>query len=335
MLYRYGVAIVPNVLDAAECATMVDELWSHFTHVLPALKRDDPRTWREVFKLYPKHGMLHQHYHAGVCQAAFNVRQNPKVVEAFARIFSTRSLTSSLDGVAFGLDPSVTGRGWDGKGWLHLDQAPKKDGSRSNFECVQSWVTAEDVGEGDATLRVLVGSHALHREFSKQFGVEGPGSNLDWLMLTPEHEAWYRRQGCTTYDVVCPAGAQVFWDSRTVHSGRAPVQGRENRRNRYVVYASYLPTSRMSAHNAEKKRAHVANGRMTTHWPDARKLFPKKPRTYGGPLHPESEYIRPRLTTFGASLFGWHENPQACPFVDLSCSSTPSGAGASNATTIT
>ena len=315
MLERYGVAIVPNVLDAAERAAMVDGLWSHFTHVLPDLKRDDPRTWGEVFKLYPKHGMLHQHYGAGVCQAAFDVRQNPKVVEGFARIFETRYLTSSIDGVAFGLDPSATGRGWDGKGWLHLDQAPKKDGSRSQFECVQSWVTAGDVGEGDATLRVLVGSNALHGEFSAQFGVEGKASNHDWLMLTPEQEAWYRERGCTAYDVVCPAGAQVFWDSRTVHSGRSPVRGRESRRNRYVVYASYLPTSRISPHGAAKKRDAVMKGRMTSHWPDARKLFPKHPRTYGGPLHPEAEYLRPRLSTFGAALFGWHENPLDCPFV--------------------
>ena len=318
MLEQHGVAIVPNVLDPSECAALIDGLWSHFSHVLPNLKREDPRTWREIFKLYPKHGMLHQHYHAGVCQAAFDVRQNPKVAEGFARIFETNKLTSSIDGVAFGLDPMHTKRGWENKGWLHLDQAAKKDGSRSQFECVQSWVTAADVGEGDATLRVLVGSHLLHGSFSEKFGVED--SNHDWLMLTPEHEEWYRQQGCTTYDVVCPAGSQVFWDSRTVHSGKSPVKGRESHRNRYVVYASYLPTSCISPHNAAKKRRAVVEGRMTSHWPDARKLFPRMPRTYGGPLHPESEYIQPKLTPFGASLFGWHENPLVCPLVTVESS---------------
>jgi len=312
MLERYGVAIVPNVLDATECVTLIDGLWSHFMYVLPALKRENTRTWSEVFKLYPKHGMLHQHYQAGVCQAVFDVRQNPKVVEAFAHIFETRSLTSSLDGIAFGLDPAATGRGWDGKGWLHLDQTPKRDGSRSGFECVQSWITADNVGEGDATLRVLVGSHKFHGEFSRQFGVDG---NHDWFVLTPAHEDWYLRRGCTTFDVICPAGAQVFWDSRTIHSGRAPVRGRESHRNRYVVYASYLPTSRISAHNAAKKRTAVAEGRMTSHWADARKIFPKSRSSYGGHLHPEPEYIYPKLTTFGAALFGWHENPMNCPFV--------------------
>ena len=311
-LERHGVAIIPGVLNAEECAAMRDGLWAHFSRVLPALKRDDPRTWREVFKLYPKHGMLHQHYQAGVRQAAFDVRQNPKVVEPFARIFGDRALTSSLDGVAFGLDPGETDRGWEGKDWLHLDQSTMRDGSRSSFECVQSWVTADDVAEGDATLRVLVGSHRLHKEFSERFGSD---DRHDWHMLTPEQEAWYRERGCAVHDVVCPAGSQVFWDSRTVHSGRSPVRGRESDRNRYVVYASYLPQARISARNAAKKRDAVMKGRMTSHWPDARKLFPKKPRTYGGPLHPEPRYVRPTLTKLGAALFGWHDAPASCPLV--------------------
>lgn len=311
-LERYGIAIVPGVLDSTERKMMIDGLWSHFSRMLPRLKRDDPSTWREVFKLYPKHGMLHQNYQVGVCQAVFDIRQNPKVTAAFEQIFGTKKLTSSIDGVAFGLDPKETSRGWDGKPWLHLDQAAKKDGSRSGFECVQSWVTAEDVGEGDATLRVLVGSHILHGEFSKEFGTT---SNHDWFMLKDEHVHWYHKRKCQVYDVSCPAGSQVFWDSRTVHSGRAPIKGRESHRNRYVVYASYLPQSCISPAQAAKKRKAVMEGRMTSHWADVRKTFPQKPRTYGGPLAPEPPYHLPTLTMRGASLFGWHDDPSACPLV--------------------
>ena len=77
-LERNGVAVIPNVLSTEECSAMRDGFWEHFTRVLPSLKRNDPRTWREIFKLNPKHGMLIQQYQAGVFQAAIDIRQNPK-----------------------------------------------------------------------------------------------------------------------------------------------------------------------------------------------------------------------------------------------------------------
>ena len=114
--------------------------------------------------------MLYQNYQVGVCQAVFDVRQNPKVTASFENIYGTKRLTSSIDGVAFGLDPQKTSRGWDGKPWLHLDQAVKKDGSRSGFECVQSWVTAEDVGEEMQTLHLYLSEAIYFIENFQEFG---------------------------------------------------------------------------------------------------------------------------------------------------------------------
>ena len=321
-LREHGWQVVPGVLTAAECAAMKSGLWDHAERLLPgALARDDPATWRAVIKrLYPAHGMLHQHNMFGVCQAAFDVRQNPKVARAFEQIWGTADLTSSIDGVAFGLAPEQTNLGWENKGWLHLDQSPTGNG----LECVQGWVTAEDVGEGDATLRVLSGSHKLHAEFAEHFElhvVEGESAKdrakkkTDWFKLTDEHLRWYLSKGCEIVDIQCPAGAQVLWESRTVHSGKSPTKGRPVARNRYVVYTSFLPTSCLTPARAEKKRKAVAAGRMTSHWADCRKLFAKNPRTYGRPLIEMPAYVKPRLTRRGAKLFGWHNSVGACPFL--------------------
>ena len=322
-LQRNGFAVIENVLNDKECEAMRKGMWDHAERLMRdngGLCRDDPTTYANVFKLYPNHGMLHQHHQWGVCQAAFDVRQNPKVIREFEKFWGTQKLTSSIDGVGFGLPPEITGRGWEHNGWLHLDQSP----SRNGLECIQGWVTAETVGEGDATLRVLKGSHRLHAAFADAFDLHVSEEDTkivrakkkaDWYKLNREEIDWYLEQGCEVVDIQCPVGSQVLWDSRTVHSGKSPSKGRAVPRTRYVVYTSYLPISTLTPQRAEKKRKCVIQGRMTSHWADCRKMFSKHPRTYGGPLIVMPHYVNPRLTRLGASLFGWHNSIDACPFL--------------------
>lgn len=311
-----GYVVLPGVLDEEECKKMRDGMWDHVEYLLPDVSRDDQSTWRSVpERLAPKHGMLYQNHHFGLCQAAFDVRQNPKSAKAFEEIWGTKALTSSVDGVAFGLAPEVTGIGYEYWGWLHLDQSL----TRNKFECVQGWITGEQVGQGDATLRVLKGSHKFHEEFATVFGKKVCGDDnasarrkkrSDWYKFSDEEIQWYRSKGCEVVDIICPAGSQVLWDSRVVHSGKAPTHGRPCARNRYVVYTSYLPQCKMNGTKAAKKRKAVIEGRMTNHWADARRLFPASTPQ----LQP---YKKPKLTKRGAELFGWSDvSVRTCPFVE-------------------
>lgn len=322
-LERDGYVVIPGVLNEEECKSMRDGLWDHVEYLLPGVSRDDETTWRSIpQKLHPRHGMLHQFHQFGVCQAAFDVRQNPKVTKAFEEIWGTKALTSSVDGVAFGLAPEVTGIGWEYLGWLHVDQSL----TRSNFECVQGWVTAEDVGQGDATLRVLKGSHKFHGEFATAFDMNVYAEDTtavrkkkrsDWYKFSDEEIQWFVSKGCEVVDIECSAGSQVLWDSRTVHSGKCPTPGRTHARNRYVIYTSYLPQIKMRGKRAEKKRKAVVEGRMTSHWADVRKLFPKKPHTRGKPLIDVPPYKKPKLTKRGAELFGWSDvSVRTCPLLE-------------------
>ena len=45
--------------------------------------------------------------------------------------------------------------------------------------------------------------------------------------------------------------------------------------------------------------------RMTTHWPHKPKLFPKNPRTYGGPLPDVTDVEKPELTELGKRISGF------------------------------
>ena len=306
-----GYAIIHGILTEDECKTMSDGFWSYFTRLTNGrLNKDDPTTYKALFDYFPIHGMLYQHYSIGHMQEIWDVRSHPKVVEIFRKIWNTDDLVVSFDGASFSLPPEVTNRGWHRKDWLHLDQSPH----RSDLECIQSWVTAEDVGPGDGTLTVLKGSHLLHGQFAKQFGLDQDKKHrLDWLKLEPEHVQWYKDHGCEQTAVECPKGSMVLWDSRTVHAGRSPLKGRSVPRNRIVAYVSMMPASLLRNGERLKKQRACLEGRTTSHWAASRvKLFAKNPRTYGASLPAIPEYHPPRLTEDQARLAGWMD-PSKCP----------------------
>ena len=311
-LEEHGYAIVPDVLNQKECHALHEGYWDFFKTLI-GVEKDDASTWKRIYKLFPNHGMLFQHWCSGHMQQIWDVRQNKKIHGAFADIWDTEDLTVSFDGCSFGLQPEVTGRGWQNKGWLHLDQSPH----RNDFECVQGWVTALGVEKGDATLTVLAGSHKHHAEFGAYLEITDPSNwkkcKGDWFKLAPNHVKWFKDRGCEQKYVECPPGSLVLWDSRTVHAGQCPTRGRKNPKNRIVSYVSMMPQAKLSGREREKKQWAAIRGRMTTHWAAEHvKLFGKWPRTYGAPLPAVSGFIPPLLNARGAYLAGW-KDPSKCP----------------------
>lgn len=289
-----GYAIIPNVLDREQATALYNGMWGFWED--KGIMRDDLSTWRDIYKWYPNHGMLFQHWSIGHMQAIWDVRSNPNVKRVFEEIWQTPDLSVSFDGASMGLAPEITNRGWHRKDWLHLDQSPL----RSGFECVQGWVTPVVVNEGDASLTVLKGSHLKHAALAKAFNIT---TRADWCKLTQEQVDWY---DCEQVTVTCPSGSMVLWDSRTVHAGRGPIKGRKNPRNRVVAYISMMPNKLLTTPQRLKKQKAILEGRMTTHWAAARvRLFGKNPQTYGKPLPPPTEYTPPHLTPEGAKLAGF------------------------------
>lgn len=304
-----GYAIVEGVYNAEECTALHAGFWETFGS-LSGVVQDDPTTWKNIYDLFPNHGMLVQHFKVGHMQEIWNARQHTNVHKVFKHIWDTKELTVSFDGCSFGLQPEVTGRGWQRNGWMHLDQSPH----RSDFECVQGWLTALDVEKGDATLTVLEGSHKHHAAFAKHFKLDHDKSfRNDWLKLEEEHLKWFKAQGCVQRFIECPAGSVVLWDSRTVHAGQSPSKGRLKPKNRAVVYVSMLPQKLLKPRERLKKQWAALRGRMTTHWAAGHvKLFGKNPRTYGKPLPAIVDAPLPLFNARMAYLAGWND-PSHCP----------------------
>lgn len=302
---KYGVAIIPRVLDDDECKRMVHGFWDFFEHITQVwdvpIKRTDTDTWREFFKLYPLHSMLIQRWGAGQSQVSWDVRQNEKVVDIFSHFWKCKKeeLLVSFDGMSFNLPPEVTKRGWNRQNtWYHTDQSY----TRNDFECVQSWVTGVDVNEGDATLTFMEGSNRFHAEFAQEYKMN---EKEDWYKLTEEHEQFYTSRGCEYKNIKCPKGSMVFWDSRTIHCGVEASKTRTKPNIRAIVYLCYMPRVLCSSANLKKKQKAVNELRTTNHYPCKPKLFPENPRTYGAEVPKITPIAPPVLTNLGKKLAGF------------------------------
>lgn len=301
---KYGVAIVPDVLDENELTSMRNGMWDYLEGVTQAfdipMDRNNPKTWVEYLKMYPKHSMLLQNYGVGHSQFVWDIRQNPKVAGVFANIWNCEpeELLTSFDGAAFHFPPEETRRGWHRNTWYHTDQSYQRPG----FECIQSWVTAYDVDEGDATLAFMESSNIYHKEFQNKFQVK---DKSDWYKHSEKEQKFYEDKGCEEKKIKCSAGSMVFWDSRTIHCGTEAEKTRKDKKIRNVVYICMKPRSFSTEAFLKKKRKAFEELRMTSHWPEKPKLFAVNPRTYGGPLPNVTPIESPRLTELGKRLAGF------------------------------
>ena len=304
-LKKNGVAVIHNILDNKEINEMRVGMWQTLEHISKKFKlpinRNDKESWKSYFELYPLHSMLLQHFGLGHAQFIWNIRQNPKIVSVFSKLWNCKNdeLLTSYDGLSIHFPPEITKRGWyRSNDWLHTDQSYV----RNNLECIQSFISGYDIEEGDATLTVLEGSHKFHKEFSKKFNIK---NTEDWYKLNEIEYKFYIDKGCKRTCIKCPAGSLVLWDSRTIHSGMESLKERKNPKLRFVVYVCQTPRKFANPSILLKKQKAFEEGRITNHWPHKPKLFPKTPRTYGKPL-PEITLLKPAvLTELGKKLAGY------------------------------
>ena len=302
-LDEYGVAIIPNILDEEECSKFESGMFDYLEHITQKfetpINRNNTETFKEWYKLLPKHGMLQQHFWIGHAQFNWDLRTNPKIINVFRNIYDTDDLLVSFDGASFSPPHEITKRGYyKNNDWLHVDQ----NYLRNDFECIQSWITAKDVNEGDATLTVLVGSHNFHKDCQDEFGIDNKD---DWYKLNEEQVDFYYVNGCKKIDIICPTGSLVLWDSRTVHAGKEALKTRKKDNFRMVSYLCYTPRNMASKKVIKKRIEAFENMRTTSHWPHKCKLFPKNPRTYGNALPDVEEIEFPVLNKIGMKLVGY------------------------------
>lgn len=298
-LEKYGVAIIENVINEQECEAMANGIYDYFEHITKNMdvpfNHKDEKTWRTFYDLYPLNSQLVQHWSIGHCQTSWDLRQNPKIVDIFASFWGVKpeDLLVSFDGLSFHIPPEHTGKGFFTQPKLHVDQSY----TRNNFESMQSWITAKDIGKNDATLMCLEKSHLKHKAFGKKFNIT---DKKDWYKLSDEELTFYA--DCKEVFIRCKKGSLCLWDSRTVHCGVQSAKGRKVPNERMVIYLCYAP--RIDDENTKKKEAFEAL-RTTNHNPVKVKMFPVLPFTRGNALPNINSIEAPVLTPLGRRLSGY------------------------------
>lgn len=302
-LDRHGYAVVEDVVPADECAAAAAGVRAFLAAAGVAV--DDPAL---RVSAWPNSRGIVQHLEAGHADAVWRVRTQPGVARIFERIWGTNDLLVSFDGFCW-MPPSYRD---NGRQWLHTDQSfhAKKRGRR----CIQAYVnlvTSHD--ERSGSLVVVPGSHELHTAFGQTHRAAATNT-ADWCggapppthltarcrykMSDAELEC-YRAAGCgPAVRVHGGVGSVVLWDSRTLHSARAPPADDAPTRERCVVYVCMQPRALCSTANLEKKQRAFNEYRMTTHWPASKvELFPKTWRTWGAPAFAVQTPPRTRVDT--------------------------------------
>ena len=304
-LDSFGVAIIPGVLNEDECDAMNAGAFDYLETVTAKfdtpIRREEQDSWGELSKLWVKHSMLMQHWKIGHAQYVWDVRQNPKVYNTFATLWDTpaEDLLVSFDGASIHFPPELTKKGWfRGNTWLHSDQSF----TRNELECVQAWVTANQVREGDATLAFMEGSHRFHKAAAEKFNITEKG---DWYKLSDEEMMFYEDSGCELHYIKCPAGSIVYWDSRTIHCGQEAMKTRAEPNTRNIVYVCYTPRKLATKATLTKKQKAFNEMRTTNHWPHKPKLFPVNPRTYGQEIAEIAEIQPPVVSEIGRRMAGF------------------------------
>jgi len=208
-LRRRGYVVVAQALTPAETAEAEALLWADLEQTAAAdswLRREDPNTWDDE-RNFSTTGLI-----ARITQlaGAWHVRGAPGIKQAFARIWETEELITSMDCV-------LAWRPWWGEGkssWrpqtegLHLDQNPF---SKPGLHCVQGMVPLRPVTRETGGLQVVPNSHTDEAKASQKKEYPHLECRGDWCPL-------YRDEDDALLLLAEP-GDLILWDSRTIHGG--------------------------------------------------------------------------------------------------------------------
>ncbi|KII95905.1 hypothetical protein PLICRDRAFT_96719 [Plicaturopsis crispa FD-325 SS-3] len=254
-----GFAVIKSVVTPEKAQTYCDRAYQWIENWGLGFKRDDPSTWTaDKIPVVRKGGMFHH----SIGQEAFlwDLRQEPKLIEAFAKLWGTDELLVSFDGANISLPGPM--QDLNQPAWWHVDQDPDKRG----FLCAQGLVNLVDNGPDDGGLMVLKGSHKLNTEYFTEvwngtdgFQLTGAEAQPDFFGFDDNILKWFYAHGCEWVKTEVGAGDLIIWDSRTVHYNVPP----KGNRSRIAAYTCYAPAS-IAAPDQLKMKQDIFKARKMT-----------------------------------------------------------------------
>ncbi|KIW23901.1 uncharacterized protein PV07_12063 [Cladophialophora immunda] len=256
----------------------------------PALDPNDPSTWKKEKLPVQTERNTYEHYSVVHEKFMWEARQEPGVVDAFARIWGTHELLVSFDSLNVTLPNLKTPRA----PWPHIDQAPRKRG----LHCIQGIINLSHAGPEDGSLVVIPGSSKLVEEF---FDTKTDPSTWEWRdnrYFDDKDMEFFTSRGLKPMKVLAEPGDLILWDSRTIHWGGEPTE--KSNTTRAVIYAAYAPAKLASKDALEEKERVFSAWGATTHWPHdnikLRDLQARLPDGTPDPRHRSEPLEKPEVT---------------------------------------
>lgn len=327
-LEELGYCIIPQTLSTAETEILYQRVWHEFIEkAWPDCKLDDRSNWKEAFPMHNLLGIFSGP--AGQTQVMWDLRQDPRIVEIFAKIWSTNELIVSMDGLSVMCPPEI--REGYSEPWPHVDQAimrrqdnfthsnnpPEGFVSESLLKTkpytIQGQFLFEDSSEEDGGFYCIPKSHLKFSEFAPQLE-EIDSQDVSKEERTKKRYEYIQNFFNENYErkhITAPKGSLILWDSRTIHWNQHPSKERAfriNPRVRMVGYISYVPKARLTNDGRSLRKEAFENGISTGHNPANPQLKDTKNH-----IRPEfvryledPSYIHPQinLTPLGKSLLG-------------------------------
>jgi len=210
-LERDGYAVVRGVLDNTEVIKARELVWDWLEGLGSGVQRDKPDTWVDAAWPGDLETGIVTTCGAAHSPAAWYLRTRPRVLDAFASLWGTRDLISSMDCL-------LLWRPWQKKTlWkpktegIHIDQNPFH---KRGLQCVQGMLPLLSVNKEVGGMEVVPRSHTDYVQ--------------DIVRKTHPHlietDDFCRVQGkhFTEAAVLVEAepGDLILWDSRLIHGGR-------------------------------------------------------------------------------------------------------------------
>lgn len=105
-LEEQGYCVIPQVLSATEAEVLYKRVWHEFVEkAWPKCRMDDRSNWKEEFPMHDKYGIFKGP--AGQIQVMWDLRQDSRIVNVFAKVWNTNDLVVSMDGLSLMCPPEI------------------------------------------------------------------------------------------------------------------------------------------------------------------------------------------------------------------------------------
>ncbi|KAJ5681632.1 uncharacterized protein N7477_001572 [Penicillium maclennaniae] len=148
----------------------------------------------------------------GACheKMAWEARTEPNVIDVFEKLWETKELICSFDGMNISL-PRREDLNWSP--WPHCDQNPDRKG----MQAVQGLLNYAPNGPNDGGLMLMKGSSKFFAHKRESFNHEdAPPPEIqfmDLFLFSEKDVQWFKDRGCELIKVNMEPGDFVLWDS--------------------------------------------------------------------------------------------------------------------------